>query len=118
MKRTLVAAAAAVLITGTAIAQTQNPAPRQDTEESARKGIVAPSPSIGGAGTPAGGTANTTTQQADPEQAQRKGGISQPGVAGTPAAGGANTTQPADPEQAQRKGGINQPTGAGGTTPK
>jgi hypothetical protein len=67
--------------------------------------------------TPGAGSANTTTQNADPEQAQRKGGINNP-TAGNPTPGQSavgTTTQPSDPEQAQRKGTINQP-GATTTT--
>jgi hypothetical protein len=115
-RRFLAATAVALLLSGPAIAQTQNPAPSQDTTESARKGNVPQNPSLGGAGTPGAGTQNTRTQSADPEESRRTGTINQPSVPGTPGAGTQNTTvQGADPTEAARKGTINQPSGAGGT---
>jgi hypothetical protein len=107
MKRILTATAVLALMTGAAMAQTQ-----QSPEDAQRKGTLA---TPGGQATPGAG-AQGNMQPADPEQAQRKGTINQPTGAGSNAGSAANTTtQPADPEQAQRKGTINQPGGSGGT---
>jgi opacity protein-like surface antigen len=114
MKRILVAAAAAASMSGVAVAQVQNP----DAEDRAEKGIVPTNPTVGGAGTPGAGTANTTVQSADPEQtARRRATINQPTGAGSNAGSAVNTTvQPADPEEsAKKRATINQPSGAGGT---
>jgi hypothetical protein len=117
MKRILAAASAVALMSGLAVAQTQDSAQRHDPQEAAKQGAVKAGPSVETTGAVPG--PNTDVQPADPEQAaKRRATVNQP--TGQGASGGqAPDVQPADPEEAaKRRATVNQPTGAGGTAPR